>query len=357
MNINTSINKLLFDHDCVIVPGLGGFVASPRPALHNKVHHTFIPPARVIAFNVFLKQNDGLLANYISREEKISFTEALNFLEKYVERCFMEMSAGRRFTIAEVGQLYYDAEKNIQFEPDDSVQHSLDSFGMAPVRAIPITSEERKESILLSPLRQSAASEKTRKAHRKTSGRKAMNVLLIAGIALWASFNLYIIAPKDFNLSNLNPFEKNVTLHPAPEVKTVPGTESQITVPSGHSDIVSAENKNPEATPVVQESVQSESVEVKKVDDALPAPPTSAGTVETTSNYFVVAGVFKVPSNAENFLAKLKSDGYEHSGSIERENKPTMVFVSRHAQRLEAQEYLQSLKEKGIEAWVYAGKN
>src|SRR5258708_2709943 len=138
MNIDTYINKLLFDHDCVIVPGLGGFVASPRAAVHNRIHHSFIPPARVIAFNVFLRQNDGLLASCISSDETIPFTEAMDFMEKYVERCFLEMETGRRFVIADVGQLFYDTEKNIQFEPDDSALHLFDSFGLTTIRAIPV---------------------------------------------------------------------------------------------------------------------------------------------------------------------------------------------------------------------------
>jgi len=331
MNIDSAINKLLFDHDCVIVPGLGGFVASPRASMHNKIHHKFIPPARVIAFNVFLKQNDGLLANHISSVEKIPFSEALGFLEKYVERCFLEMAAGRRFTIAEVGQLYYDAEKNIQFEPDDSTLHSFDSFGLTPIRAIPVNNNEREENVLLSPLRQSVSPKEKRKTQRKISGRKMMNAMLIAGITLWASFNLYIISPKQFNLGNLNPFERSSPRAYSPR--------SAVTL--------TPENMSPPVS----------TIQPYKNEIFNPAAAPEENSVEASGNYFVVAGVFKIPSNAEKFLAKLKADGYENSGAIERENKPAMIFVSRHRQKEDALQSRQTLKEKGIDAWVYAGKN
>src|SRR5258706_7564612 len=158
--LDKTINSLLFTHDCVIVPGLGGFVASHSSAKHNAIHHTFIPPARVIAFNVFLRQNDGLLANFISAEEKISFSDAIKIIERYVERCFMELEAGRKVTVADIGQLYYDHEKNIQFNPDDTGIHSFDAFCLASLRAVAVTTRAEKGNIFLSTPRSFANKEK-----------------------------------------------------------------------------------------------------------------------------------------------------------------------------------------------------
>jgi hypothetical protein len=341
MNIDAFINQLLFEHDCVIVPGLGGFVASPRAAGHQKIHHTFIPPARVIAFNVFLKQNDGLLANFISAEEKIPFSEAMNILEKYVERCFMEIEAGRRFSIQQVGQLYYDTEKNIQFEPDKAAVHSLDAFGLTIVRAIPLNKIPPKENVLITPLRQSVPQIDKPNRQRNYSGRKLMNALLVTGIALWVSFNLYIITPHNFSLGNLNPFERESS--PAYTPRPADFNFPKIILP----DIITVQPSNGSAvSPESPVAVVNPNISNEK----------KSGVENSSGNYFVVAGVFKIPSNAENLLAKLKTDGYENCGSLERENKPTMVFVSRHRQREDAVASLQSLREKGMEVWIFSGK-
>lgn len=347
MNIDACINKLLFDHDCVIVPGLGGFVASPRAAIHNKVHHTFIPPARVIAFNVFLRQNDGLLANQISTSEKIPFSEALNFLEKYVGRCFMEMASGRRFFVAQVGQLYYDAEKNIQFEPDDSALHAFESFGLTTIRAIPVNMKESQENILFSPLRQSVSSKEKGKTQRKFSGKRLLNAVLIAGITLWASFNLYIITPHNFNLGNLNPFPSS---QPAPNEKEQPMKNISLPAPATQP------SDNERINVVAEEKIKPEGVEEKKIEGNIPAAPAKEITVGVDEKYFVVAGVFAIPSNAENFLSKLKAGGYEKSGSIERENKPTIIFVTRHQQKEDAVASMQELKEHGVDSWILSRK-
>ena len=351
MNVDAYINKLLFEHDCVIVPGLGGFVASPRVAMHNKLHHSFIPPARVIAFNVFLRQNDGLLANCISSNEKIPFSEAMNFLEKYVEQCFLEMETGRRFVISDVGQLYYGTEKNIQFEPDDSALHSFDSFGLTSVRAVPANVKELEENILLSPLRQSVSLKEKRKTKRSLSGRRLMNAVLITGITLWATFNLYIIKPHNFNFSNLNPFANT-----APPAYTPRG--ENLTVPKIIlSPAPALEPFNNETiTPVPEEKINRETIEEKKIEEKIPVAAPKENVAEASGNYFVVAGVFKIPSNAENFLTKLKTDGFEKSGSIERENKPTIIFVTRHRQKEDAVASVHQLKEMGMDAWVLSGK-
>ena len=62
--IDNYICELLYDHDCVIIPGLGGFIANFEPARIIRKQHTIMPPSKKIAFNGKLKNNDGLLADF-----------------------------------------------------------------------------------------------------------------------------------------------------------------------------------------------------------------------------------------------------------------------------------------------------
>ena len=55
------IELLLLEHDCVIVPGLGGFIANHTEARYTgDEEHLFLPPYRTIGFNQQLQVNDGL---------------------------------------------------------------------------------------------------------------------------------------------------------------------------------------------------------------------------------------------------------------------------------------------------------
>ena len=49
------IEVLLLENDCVIVPGLGGFVAHYTPAMRVAEENVFLPPTRIIGFNPQLK--------------------------------------------------------------------------------------------------------------------------------------------------------------------------------------------------------------------------------------------------------------------------------------------------------------
>ncbi len=59
--ITQLISELLYRHDCVIVPGFGGFVSRSHSAGFNKGNNLLFPPAKHILFNRNLIHNDGLL--------------------------------------------------------------------------------------------------------------------------------------------------------------------------------------------------------------------------------------------------------------------------------------------------------
>lgn len=69
------IATLLRRHDCVIVPGVGAFVATRESAAVTP-DGLLTPPVRRISFNGELTHDDGLLASSVGRHMKISFEQA-----------------------------------------------------------------------------------------------------------------------------------------------------------------------------------------------------------------------------------------------------------------------------------------
>src|SRR5438128_1060900 len=115
MKIDKHISELLYDHDCVIVPSFGGFLASYLHAQLNTTQHTFYPPSKKIAFNIFLKNNDGLLANYIAQQESLTYSDALNGIEDFRLDAMKQLQNGKKIVIENVGELFYDKHNNLQF--------------------------------------------------------------------------------------------------------------------------------------------------------------------------------------------------------------------------------------------------
>ena len=82
MTIAKYINDLLYRYDCVIVPNFGGFITNRIGAKVNPFTNNFYPPTKQISLNAHLKQNDGLLVNYIASVENISFAKPSIFLRR-----------------------------------------------------------------------------------------------------------------------------------------------------------------------------------------------------------------------------------------------------------------------------------
>ena len=72
-NLARHIEWLLGENDCVIVPGLGGFIAHYTPARRIEAENRFLPPTRIIAFNPRLKINDGVLVQSYMQVEGVSW--------------------------------------------------------------------------------------------------------------------------------------------------------------------------------------------------------------------------------------------------------------------------------------------
>ena len=70
-NLARHIEWLLGENDCVIVPGLGGFIAHYTPARRIEAENRFLSPTRIIAFNPRLKINDGVLVQSYMQVEGV----------------------------------------------------------------------------------------------------------------------------------------------------------------------------------------------------------------------------------------------------------------------------------------------
>jgi len=75
---------MFWDHDCVMLPGLGGFVCNPRSARFDEAKSEITPPSRDVLFNPRLTTNDGLLANELMRCHGVDYREALSAVESFV---------------------------------------------------------------------------------------------------------------------------------------------------------------------------------------------------------------------------------------------------------------------------------
>lgn len=133
MNLANYICDLLYRYECVIVPHFGGFVTNEKSAKLDKAKETIYPPYKQITFNGHLKNNDGLLANYIASVDKISYDCALNYIKFEIES-WMEKLKDEDLNLNGLG-IFSWTDGKLHFEPQNKTNYLLSSFGLSSVVA------------------------------------------------------------------------------------------------------------------------------------------------------------------------------------------------------------------------------
>ena len=130
MKLSNYISDLLYRYECVIVPGFGGFVTNTKSAVISSYSKTFYPPHKVITFNSHLKNNDGLLANYIASADKMPFEHAMSFIRFEVNEWRKGLKETDLF-LEGIGKISQDNNAAIIFEPQTDTNYLTEAYGLS----------------------------------------------------------------------------------------------------------------------------------------------------------------------------------------------------------------------------------
>ncbi len=116
-NLAQYIESLLIQHECVIVPGLGGFVTyRDKASIRN---NRLYAPAQRVRFNHLLTYHDGLLAEAYMQNRHIGYTAALEAIKADVEQITTALNSGNTFILGRIGALSLSANNTIILKNED----------------------------------------------------------------------------------------------------------------------------------------------------------------------------------------------------------------------------------------------
>ncbi|MNJ99372.1 Sporulation related domain protein [compost metagenome] len=144
MMIEKHISALLYRYQCVTVPGFGAFLTEIQPAQLNDDTHTFYPPKKLISFNANLKNNDGLLANHIALQEKISYEQAVANIDREIESWIDKLQNRQTIALKNLGEMAYNFEGSLVFSPNTPINYFTDAFGLSAITSPAVKREEFK---------------------------------------------------------------------------------------------------------------------------------------------------------------------------------------------------------------------
>lgn len=148
--LSRHIEVLLLENDCVIVPGLGGFIAHNKAAEFKDSANIFCPPLRTIGFNPQLTINDGLLAQSYMQSYDTDFPDASRKIESVVSQIKDSLYKNGQAELDNIGTLYYTMAGTYGFEPYGNAFFSpslygLGSFSISPLSELASAKESAAE--------------------------------------------------------------------------------------------------------------------------------------------------------------------------------------------------------------------
>lgn len=348
--VQNYIKELLFEQDCVVIPDFGGFVTNFDCAKINLTNRFISPPQKWLAFNSLLKNDDGLLTNYIAREEKISLSQANLKVKAFVEDAKKYLSCDTTYLIDGLGTFSMNDEDKIQFQPKVTNNFYSESFGMENVLLKKNKSFQNELEVVLQPkvisnatIQQVFASDdrepmaevidEDKNAYQKGRFSKILPYVYgtIASIGLFAV--IYFFDNQKSNLSSLNPFQSQTVEQI--KAKSIPVQEPPI------------------ASPTLESEKKTKPIAEFKTEIINNSISTAA---EPKNRFFVITGSFESKRNAKKLLNSLKNKGFGYAKIIYPKRNEKLIKVSAGGFLNESDADLAALKvseSMNQTTWIY----
>ena len=306
MNIQPYIAQLLYRYQCVTVPGFGAFLTEIQSAQLVESSNSFFPPKKMISFNAYLKNNDGLLANHIAQAEKTSYEYAISAIEYEVFNWKKALQENGLFAIKNVGNFSLNADKNLIFTPFDQTNYLTHSFGLSAFVSPMVKRDlfEQKIEALEEDAIITFIPER-----RKTSAYLKYAAIFVLGFGLTGVLGYPIYQQQMANETIL--------------VETA--VQKQV------------QNKIQEATFFIENPIPAVTLTVKEVK----------------MSYHIMAGAFREEKNAKKIFNQLSSQGYKARRIPQNKYGLFPVLYGSYATFAEAETAKQEIqKTENADAWI-----
>lgn len=300
-----SLETLLAQHDCVVVPQFGAFIREQVPASWDREHKIAYPPSVVLRFNEALQHQDGLLLDYYASILGVSQRRAKLELEQDVKHLRQQLLRWQHIDLEGIGALHLSPEGRISFtsRPDTKIAHTF--YGLQAVLTPISRSEESQKQDL-------GRGEQTTdqyyhfaisKRWLRYAGAVAV-VLLLVGLPL----SIWLPQMETYQASFVPNRE---VAQPTTEPKEELATEPIVT---------------PEAQPQPEICLPKE-------------------------EYYVIIGSERKREVAERYMTYYK-DKYPEMSILEGKHV-YRISAATFAEQGEAQAYVNELSRQGVASWVY----
>jgi cell division septation protein DedD len=299
MQFENLIKDLLYSNDCVVLPGLGGFIAKYKGASLNSSLHTIYPPQKTIGFNPQIKENDGLLVSALCALNNCSYAEGKIELDTWVKEQSNTLVRGEKIAWKGIGILFQDRLGKIQFIPDSKGNFSLESFGLEKIILVPVEREIQEPAVAEVSVLEKRAEQGSKWIWKAA----AVLALPILGVGIFALSHK--IESTDWQYASYKLFgnKSRVASYTPADTRTIP----TYTVKE-ETELVSTQEEIISTSPIKAEETEVTATSHKK--------------------YEIIVGAFGVSENANRMVRELKKKGYNASLAGKKGNLQMVAAAS-----------------------------
>ena len=352
--LSRHIEVLLLENDCVIVPGLGGFIAHNKAAEFKDSANIFCPPLRTIGFNPQLTINDGLLAQSYMQSYDTDFPDASRKIESVVSQIKDSLYKNGQAELDNIGTLYYTMAGTYGFEPYGNAFFSpslygLGSFSISPLSELASVKESAAEQrIVIETVPSSVESPKEKNKQQHIIKRMAEHAIGIAAAIIL--FFVLSVPVENTYLDNSSYASLGAeTMLDAIRSKSLATSspdnaeDMQQTATAGRRNNVNTLRPVAVKTVKVEKAVKAEPAVVKKEMTAEAVKEQPKATVKKEAKaakevqksntagdkgLFVIVASLQTMQDAEKELAKFKKQGYNDAKILTSDNRFRIALYS-----------------------------
>lgn len=324
VELSRHIECLLLEHDCVIIPGFGGFVTHHVPARFVEEELLYLPPTRSVGFNGMLQMNDGVLIQSVMLAEDVNYPEAMKLVAEMVGEVKQALSEKGSYAFSNIGTLTYSLDGRYHFTPNEAGvltpdHYALDSFCLGLVQNTFAEEEEREEAVV-TPVHTAQKKTYTLQIHREWLGYGVAAILAVVVYFAWSvpSADKIALNTQKASVFTQELFRQNHSVKPAPKAEVAEIAEATLQTANETASVAS----EPEV-------------------------------VAPQSSYTLVLASAVQPANAEALAQRLQKEGHSEA-SVWTRRKMVRVVYGNFATEAEAQAKLRTLRQNPdfANAWV-----
>lgn len=325
--LSKHISRLLERNECVILPGLGGFVTTHAEATYDDEKGIFSPPRRTLAFQAGLTTDDGLLAQSFMDSNDLTYPEAVALVAQKVAYLKDLIARNSFYDLKGIGRLSQDLTGHYYFSANGCDFHAPEFYGLQPISVQKLSDRpvERPVQVVM-PVE-----------HTPVAAAPAYPFYSKKGISI------------HFSTSTINKIAGIVIMFLLVFLFATPfGTLKPSTFYSGFATLMSDDRPKPVRKMVVRKDLLNRRF-IKK--DTTAAKPTAPAPVE--DNYCIVLASGITRANGEEYIKRLSENGVK-ARLLEKGNMRRVVYSS-YKTKEEAQSALNSLRSSDKDfssAWV-----